>query len=566
MVIVTIFSVTSGPTDPTIGFKINGSIVDVYNNKATYIFNKSNGIQWTEDRNNYWTENVLCIGHYSGETWVKDYCVNELGEFNRNINSDNSTYVNATLWKDFTYSGYDLRVVLRYHLKQGDEKLSIIPYIKNLDVDDITTDIGFAWKVQNIKINRDEDDTIFINSTSYSFDDNLNLMFNNMTVKRIKRYSNGTNLTVYNPQSHYQLLDNQRGHITLNWNKNLNYKVKLYSSGTQSSSYVALLINVGTLASGQEKSTIIYWKDPTTGFVDPDGETQAEWDLGEGISNWAAVNDTIRNPNDPTGEGGDIFNQWAGEYDNYTMTTISNVDTVSAVVMWAYYEDLDGANHDLKFNINMNGWQTPQILAIGPFGTGWGSKTFTGSWTQSDLNNLQLSLEYDSGEGMDVTVYSVYAEVNYTADSTAPSVYLKSPSNASSLNSLTQWFVANFTDNSNLKNATVYIWNSTKSLINSTVNVTIVGVANTSNLSVILPYDDTFSWNYYACDAIHNCAFNATNWSLTIVSDSTPPDISIVYPTNNSYHSVQDVNVNYTVSGEQACWYTNDTYLGRRTA
>jgi sporulation protein YlmC with PRC-barrel domain len=99
-------------------------------------------------------------------------------------------------------------------------------------------------------------------------------------------------------------------------------------------------------------------------------------------------------------------------------------------------------------------------------------------------------------------------------DVTPPNVYLISPTNTSNATSTkTLYFAANFTDNILLKNSTIFIWNSSGSLINQT-NVTISGIVNSSNISVTLPYKGIYYWNYYACDFSGNCAFNNTNWSL----------------------------------------------------
>ena len=100
-----------------------------------------------------------------------------------------------------------------------------------------------------------------------------------------------------------------------------------------------------------------------------------------------------------------------------------------------------------------------------------------------------------------------------TLDTSAPVVDLNSPQNGSSLTSLTIWFAANYT-NENLKNTTLWIWNSTLDVINNTENRTITGTQNNTNISIVLPYDDTFYWNYYTCDDASNCAWNLTNWSV----------------------------------------------------
>jgi len=132
-------------------------------------------------------------------------------------------------------------------------------------------------------------------------------------------------------------------------------------------------------------------------------------------------------------------------------------------------------------------------------------------------------------------------------DTTPPPVYLKAPSNGTLTRNATQYFAANFTDNVGIKNVSLYIWNSSNSVINLTTSI-LTGMANISNISVTLPYDNIFRWNYYACDNMSNCIFNSTNWTLTY--DGTPPAINITYPLNTTY-SINVRWLNYTYS------YTN---------
>lgn len=58
-------------------------------------------------------------------------------------------------------------------------------------------------------------------------------------------------------------------------------------------------------------------------------------------------------------------------------------------------------------------------------------------------------------------------------DLTAPAVILISLANGSNSNIRTQYFTANFSDNSALKNVTLYLWDSTNFVINNTENRTI---------------------------------------------------------------------------------------------
>jgi hypothetical protein len=115
-------------------------------------------------------------------------------------------------------------------------------------------------------------------------------------------------------------------------------------------------------------------------------------------------------------------------------------------------------------------------------------------------------------------------------DTTGPDVYLKFPGNGTITSNSTVWFSANFTEINTLKNASLYIWNSSGSLINQTSR-DISGTTNSSNISVQLPYYDTFSWNFYACDNLSNCAWNSTNRTLTFEMQQI--GINVLYPLGN---------------------------------
>jgi hypothetical protein len=137
--------------------------------------------------------------------------------------------------------------------------------------------------------------------------------------------------------------------------------------------------------------------------------------------------------------------------------------------------------------------------------------------------------------------------VVFGVDTVFPSVLFYSPANASNVSSSPQNFIANFTDAGGLKNATLYIWNSSGVILNST-SVNKTGTINSSSISVSLSYDDTFEWNYYACDLAGNCAWNTTsNFSLTY--DSTGPSVSLSGYTNGTLKKNTDtLNLNISAS------------------
>jgi len=265
-----------------------GEVVHIWNNASisNYYFEKDSGIQLTNHFEDYWTKNVFCIGFYNASGWNKIACADELINFEKSIETDNETYVNATLWKDITYGKYDLRLGVQYHLGLNDENLSITIYGKNIGRD-IPFDLGFAWKVKDINVPPETTDKIFINDVSYGLDGIYDLTFKNMTRKDVSNTTwNETclegcemfgaecrsfciiNQTYdYEPLPFYKIYDRESGllgeenFLRVDWNENLNYAIKMYGNGNQEDFYIALLIDAGHFNPNQEKSTTFHWID-----------------------------------------------------------------------------------------------------------------------------------------------------------------------------------------------------------------------------------------------------------------------------------------------------------------
>ena len=133
----------------------------------------------------------------------------------------------------------------------------------------------------------------------------------------------------------------------------------------------------------------------------------------------------------------------------------------------------------------------------------------------------------------------------------SPIINLISPSNGSSVTYSSISFNATFTDNWALSTAALYIWNSTGSLINQT-NGTIVGTSDSKNTTIILPYPDTFLWNYAGVDNGTNSAMNATNFTLTF---DAFPIVTVNLPLNSTIAAPVLFNVTLNENGN-ACNYT----------
>ena len=258
-----------GSPSGDIGWELldNNSVLRIWNKFDSYYFNVSSGIQLTNHYNEYWSHNVMMLGYYTGDDWNIIYHVDELTGFNKNIDSDNETYVNATIWKDLSYGSYDFRLAIRYCLGVNDSELTIIPYIKNLGIA-IPHILGFAWELKDIQIDMTpENDFIEINGTSFYLNETLDVSFTNMSIP-IYCWNNETNETYvcgYTPIPYFHVRENKTNNTSeslyLRWNSSLNYKVQVKSRDGQYNAPVILGIRIGTLAVDEEKYTKMFWYD-----------------------------------------------------------------------------------------------------------------------------------------------------------------------------------------------------------------------------------------------------------------------------------------------------------------
>ena len=161
-------------------------------------------------------------------------------------------------------------------------------------------------------------------------------------------------------------------------------------------------------------------------------------------------------------------------------------------------------------------------------------------------------------DGINQTTSKIWRFTTQTSpdqpDTIPPIISLISPLNGQSLTSAIQSFNASFTDNIDLDNSTFNLWNSSKDLINQT-SLPITSASDSASLTVTLPYEDEFSWNYQATDSSNNKAFAANNF--TLIYDITAPLISIIYPSNTTYNN-DITELNYTISDSNLnrCWYS----------
>jgi hypothetical protein len=260
------------PLKPTIGYEFldDNQVLHIWNRYDSYYFSTSNGVQFTNHKDDYWSHNVLMLGYYDNEVWNLIYRTDNLSGFKKKVSSDNETYVNATLWKDLSYGGYDFRLAIRYYLGVDDNELTVIPYIKNLDDESIPYVLGFGWEIKDIQVDMTpEYDYIEIDGTSYFLNQSLD-----------ETYTNLVNPCYYIREDK---MVNTFESLYLRWDEDLNYKVKVESREGQYNAPVTLGIKIGTLDVGQEKFTSLFWHDASEIIYYFDGyNTSIAWSSNPG--------------------------------------------------------------------------------------------------------------------------------------------------------------------------------------------------------------------------------------------------------------------------------------------
>ncbi len=151
-----------------------------------------------------------------------------------------------------------------------------------------------------------------------------------------------------------------------------------------------------------------------------------------------------------------------------------------------------------------------------------------------------------------------YVLRRFTIDLTDPNGTLISPINDTFNSTSVQNFTINFTDNIGVENVTLYIYNSSGSLINQTTTTLLESVLSSNVGGVVTLIDGIYTWFYGLFDWAGNSFITSNN---TLIIDTTNPAVNITFPLNNTYTDAIGINVNYTVSDTNlnSCWYSNDS-------
>lgn len=286
----------------------------------------------------------------------------------------------------------------------------------------------------------------------------------------------------------------------------------------------------------------------------PDGDITTDWDIPpDPNSHYTEIDEGT------TANTGDYIEETDGTaVDEFTM---SDVDTgggsVSSIKIWAYGKAGSGGTEIIEADISLDDgstWEGYQDLDVGT-SFSWKSVEFTGTWSDADIDKLQVRLRGTMAGGINANVAAMYANVTYsTGDTTDPEVNLISPADSSSTSSASQTFTANITDDTLIKNLTLYIWNSTENNIH-TNSTTLTGTSNETDWAYTLPYEDTFTWNALGYDDADNSDWADSNFTLTL--DITAPQVNIISPKNKTYvYSTKTISINFTLNEGGYCEYS----------
>ncbi len=160
------------------------------------------------------------------------------------------------------------------------------------------------------------------------------------------------------------------------------------------------------------------------------------------------------------------------------------------------------------------------------------STSYSTAVNVTNFTNLANGVYY-----YNVTIFDQAGNSNSTAtriitlDTANPASTPNTPANNSYSNSTSQNLTSNITDNLGIKNATVYVYNSSGDLYNQTTTSFASGVVSTTIGTIVNLVQDVYSWFYTLFDWSGN-SVTSSNRTLTI--DTTYPLISYGVQTENS--------------------------------
>ncbi len=243
---------------------------------------------------------------------------------------------------------------------------------------------------------------------------------------------------------------------------------------------------------------------------------------------------------------------------------------------WQNGSDNETPSMGLYYNLMVGTSSNNHSIISGVYG-GQGDQTgggTTGGYFGNMMQRKNFSLKVDRLEpsttyvwyvqtidtGLKAGNWSAMQSFTAPADMEQPNITLNAPVNALNFSSYTITFNATVFDDLNLTNVSLWgSWNGGWHL-NETNSSGINSTEYVFTLDLTGEADGPYTWIIQAEDNATNVV-NSTIRTFTL--DTTKPNITITYPTNNTNYTTNSLNVNYSVSDNiflANCWYSNDSF------
>ena len=202
------------------------------------------------------------------------------------------------------------------------------------------------------------------------------------------------------------------------------------------------------------------------------------------------------------------------------------------------YSSTDADGDTLNYSIYING--TLNITTL----------VNVTDWNASDgFYNLTVSASDGTQSSANSSV------IHFRLDSIAPTVHLISPPNKTKTNSSNQTFSCNITDNNEITNITLYVWNSTNNtILTNTTNLS--GVSYNASWNYTLPHSGIFTWNCLGYDAPGSSVWSEEG-NYTIDWDTIPPNITASSP--SGIINASKISLEVTTDENATCRYIPHT-------
>ncbi len=141
-------------------------------------------------------------------------------------------------------------------------------------------------------------------------------------------------------------------------------------------------------------------------FSDPTGVSSNNWENGT----WSNVDNGIRQP-DVNGITLDSMDDGLTGVAVFNMSNVvMGTDLTTAILVWIYAKG-EGGGDDIEGDLNIAGGFEGQSAFSITASNSWKSLTFTGSWTDTQVD--AMTVEVTAAPGFDrVTLFECYAEIN----------------------------------------------------------------------------------------------------------------------------------------------------------